>query len=183
MTRDMQQRFRFAELYRNNRTDVEKTLTAMWCGEARNESQKGYVEQLKKIIPEVFAPKDAMPLVQCMNSYETVYPEHEAEAKEMLGTLWLKSMPNEEVYYPPYEHQYQCWKTLLREQSPDGKPMSIVVTTGTGSGKTECFMLPLVQDLIDHHVPEQVQAIFLYPLNALMEDRRHVWKSCLQAPT
>ena len=63
MTRDMQQRFRFAELYRNNRTDVEKTLTAMWCGEARNESQKGYVEQLKKIISEVFAPKDAMPLV------------------------------------------------------------------------------------------------------------------------
>ena len=168
----MQQRFRFAELYRNNRTDVEKTLTAMWCGEARNESQKGYVEQLKKIIPEVFAPKDAMPLVQCMNSYETVYPEHEAEAKEMLGTLWLKSMPGKDVYYPPYEHQYQCWKTLLREQSPDGKPMSIVVTTGTGSGKTECFMLPLVQDLIDHHVPEQVQAIFLYPLNALMEDQK-----------
>ena len=62
----------------------------MWCGEARNESQKGYVNQLKMIIPEVFAPKDAMPLVQCMNSYETVYTEHEAEAKEMVGTLWQK---------------------------------------------------------------------------------------------
>ncbi len=168
----MQQRFRFAELYRNNRAAVEKTLAAMWCGEARNESQKGYVGQLTQIISEVFAPKDAMPLVQCMNSYEAVYPEHEAEAKEMLGKLWQKCMPRPEVYYPPYEHQYQCWKTLLREQTPDGKPMSIVVTTGTGSGKTECFMLPLVQDLIDHHAPEQVQAIFLYPLNALMEDQK-----------
>ncbi len=168
----MKQRFRFAELYRNNRTAVEKTLAAMWCGEARNESQKGYVRQLTQIISEVFAPKDAMPLVQCMNSYEAVYPEHEAEAKEMLGELWQKCMPRPEVYYPPYEHQYQCWMTLLREQTPDGKPMSIVVTTGTGSGKTECFMLPLVQDLIDHHVPEQVQAIFLYPLNALMEDQK-----------
>ena len=168
----MKQKFRFAELYKNNRTAVEKTLAAMWCGEARNESQKGYINQLKMIIPEVFAPKDAMPLVQCMNSYETVYPEHEAEAKEMVGTLWQKCMPNEDTYYPPYEHQYQCWKTLLKEKTPDGKNMSIVVTTGTGSGKTECFMLPLVQDLIEHHIPEQVQAIFLYPLNALMEDQK-----------
>lgn len=168
----MKQKFRFAELYKNNRTAVEKTLVAMWCGEARNESQKGYINQLKMIIPEVFAPKDAMPLVQCMNSYETVYPEHEAEAKEMVGTLWQKCMPNADTYYPPYEHQYQCWKTLLKEKTPDGKNMSIVVTTGTGSGKTECFMLPLVQDLIEHHIPEQVQAIFLYPLNALMEDQK-----------
>ena len=168
----MKQKFRFAELYKNNRTAVEKTLAAMWCGEARNESQKGYINQLKMIIPEVFAPKDAMPLVQCMNSYETVYPEHEAEAKEMVGTLWQKCMPNADTYYPPYEHQYQCWKTLLKEKTPDGKNMSIVVTTGTGSGKTECFMLPLVQDLIEHHIPEQVQAIFLYPLNALMEDQK-----------
>lgn len=168
----MKQKFRFAELYKNNRTAVEKTLAAMWCGEARNESQKGYVNQLKMIIPEVFAPKDAMPLVQCMNSYETVYPEHEAEAIEMVGTLWQKCMPNADTYYPPYEHQYQCWKTLLKEKTPDGKNMSIVVTTGTGSGKTECFMLPLVQDLIEHHIPEQVQAIFLYPLNALMEDQK-----------
>lgn len=168
----MKQKFRFAELYKNNRTAVEKTLAAMWCGEARNESQKGYVNQLKMIIPEVFAPKNAMPLVQCMNSYETVYPEHEAEAIEMVGTLWQKCMPNADTYYPPYEHQYQCWKTLLKEKTPDGKNMSIVVTTGTGSGKTECFILPLVQDLIEHHIPEQVQAIFLYPLNALMEDQK-----------
>ena len=38
--KDMKQKFRFAELYRRNRTAVEKTLSAMWCGEARNGSQK-----------------------------------------------------------------------------------------------------------------------------------------------
>ena len=167
----MKQKFRFAELYQKNRTAVEKTLSAMWCGEARNESQKAYISQLTKIIPEVFAPKDAIPLVQCMNNYESVYPEHAAEAEEMLGELWKKTLPPGETYLP-YEHQYQCWKTLLKEKSPDGKNMSIVVTTGTGSGKTECFMLPLVQDLIDNYVAEEVQAIFLYPLNALMEDQK-----------
>ena len=110
----MKQKFRFAELYRNNRKAVEKTLSAMWCGEVRNESQKAYVEQLKHIIPEVFAPSNAMPLVQCMNSYEAIYKEHVVEAEEMLGELWRKSMPKPDVYYPPYEHQYQCWKTLWK---------------------------------------------------------------------
>ena len=167
----MKQKFRFAELYRNNKKAVEKTLSAMWCGEARNESQKGYIKQLTKLIPEVFAPKNAMPLVQCMNNYETVYPEHAVEAEEMLGELWKKTLPPGESYQP-YEHQYQCWKTLLKDKSPEGKNMSIVVTTGTGSGKTECFMLPLVQDLIDNYVAEEVQAIFFYPLNALMEDQK-----------
>lgn len=167
----MKQKFRFAELYRRNRTAVEKSLSAMWCGEARNEAQKGYINQLRGIISEVFAPSDAMPLVQCMNSYESVLPEHAAEAEEMLGTLWNKVLPKDK-YYAPYEHQYQCWKTLLREKSSDGKNMSIVVTTGTGSGKTECFMLPLVQDLLENHIQNEVQAIFLYPLNALMEDQK-----------
>ena len=167
----MKQKFRFAELYRNNRAAVERALTAMWCGEARNESQKAYVSQLKGIIPELLAPKEAMPLVQCMNSYESVYPEHTAEAEEMVGKLWRKTLP-QGVFYAPYEHQYQCWRTLLKDKSPDGKNMSIVVTTGTGSGKTECFMLPLVQDLIDNYVADEVQAIFLYPLNALMEDQK-----------
>ena len=167
----MKQKFRFAELYRNNRAAVEKALTAMWCGEARNESQKAYVSQLKAIIPELLAPKDAMPLVQCMNSYESVYQEHADEAEALVGALWRKTLPPG-ANYAPYEHQYQCWRTLLKEKSPEGKNMSIVVTTGTGSGKTECFMLPLVQDLIDNFVPEEVQAIFLYPLNALMEDQK-----------
>lgn len=168
----MKQRFRFAELYKKNRIAVEKTLSTMWCGEVRNDSQRAYAEQLQGIIPDVFAPKDAMPLVQCMNSYESVYPDHKFDADELLGNLWRKTMPNADVYYEPYEHQYQCWKTLLKDTTDDGKPMSIVVTTGTGSGKTECFMLPLVQDLLDNFQPQTVQAIFLYPLNALMEDQK-----------
>lgn len=165
------QKFRFADLYKNNKTAVEKALSAMWCGEPRNDSQRAYVAQLSSLIPEIFAPKDAIPLVQCMNSYKTVSPEHAAEAERMLGELWRKTLPKDK-FYLPYEHQYQCWKTLLEEKSTDGKLMSIVVTTGTGSGKTECFMLPLVKDLIDNYQPEQVQAIFLYPLNALMEDQK-----------
>ena len=52
-----------------------------------------------------------------------------------------------------------------------------MVTTGTGSGKTECFMLPLFANLIrqkqESSQAEQhaVKAIMLYPLNALVEDQ------------
>ena len=72
--------------------------------------------------------------------------------------------------FPPYKHQLQAFHQLSMMNGH--KPEPTLLTTGTGSGKTECFMLPLVQDLIDNYKPETVQAIFLYPLNALMEDQK-----------
>jgi hypothetical protein len=155
----------FAKLYEDNRDAVERALKAMWSGESGNESQIEYSHRLREVIREVFAPSDAVPVVQCMNSYEPVHSVTTEEAKSLVGSLWTKS-------YSPYEHQYQCWKALLEEKTSEGLPMSICVTTGTGSGKTECFMLPLVRDLIDNHQENQIQALFLYPLNALMEDQK-----------
>ena len=174
------QKFRFADLYTNNRKAVEDTLLSMWCGETKNESQRNYVKQLKSIISNIFAPREAMPLVECMNSYKSVFSVDAAEAERLVtadgytpevGNLWRKSMP-EGKFYPPYQHQYDSWNTLLNKRTADDKPMSIVVTTGTGSGKTECFMMPLVKDIMEHPKGEAVQAIFLYPLNALMEDQK-----------
>lgn len=155
----------FSELYNNNRTAVERALVAMWCGESANDSQRSYIKQLKTIIGDMFAPKNAVPIVQCMNSYEPVYSVSVEEAKAIIGSLWKET-------YPPYEHQYKSWNALLNQTTQDGKPKSIVVTTGTGSGKTECFMMPLIYDLIRNAIPGEIQALFLYPLNALMEDQK-----------
>ena len=63
----------FAELYRNNKLAVEKTLSSLWCGETNNDSQKTYVKQITGLIKDIFAPQKAMPLVQCMNSYKSVH--------------------------------------------------------------------------------------------------------------
>lgn len=158
----------FSELYKSNRTAVERALVAMWCGESHNDSQRAYIRQMKNIIGDVFAPKNAIPVVQCMNSYESVHSVSAETAKSLVGGLW--SFP-----FAPYEHQYKCWDALLNktvEINGEQKPMSIVVTTGTGSGKTECFMMPLVYDLINNAMPDEIQALFLYPLNALMEDQK-----------
>lgn len=41
-----------------------------------------------------------------------------------------------------YDHQYAALKEAFLNRK------NIVVTTGTGSGKTECFLLPIIADLI-----------------------------------
>jgi ATP-dependent helicase YprA (DUF1998 family) len=40
-------------------------------------------------------------------------------------------------HWKPHEHQYRAWSTLTN----DSKKQSIVITSGTDSGKTECFMV------------------------------------------
>ncbi len=170
----------FSELYNGNREAVSRALKAMWCGEANNESQKASLENMKEVIDNLFAPGNAFPVVQCMNSYKTVYSTSAKDAKDLVGGLW-------KFPFEPYEHQYLSWKALLKDSwtSPDGtiKPKSIVVTTGTGSGKTECFMMPLVHDLISKGKHGQIQALFLYPLNALMEDQKERLEQLLEGTT
>ena len=72
-----------------------------------------------------------------------------------------------------YEHQYKSVIDVL------GNKKNLVVTTGTGSGKTECFMIPLISDLVKESKtwkdpetrPRAMRAMILYPLNALAEDQ------------
>lgn len=71
----------------------------------------------------------------------------------------------------PYEHQLDCWRLLL-----DETPRSVLVNSGTGSGKTECFLVPILEDLVRQREQRGhlsgVQALFLYPLNALINSQR-----------
>lgn len=166
----------FSDLYTNNKRDAESKIATLWGGEANTESQRAQVEKLKEQIGNIFAPEDAVPVVQCMNSYKSVHSVKPEDAKATVGSLWESS-------FDPYQHQYDCWNTLLHESKEiDGeqKPMSICVTTGTGSGKTECFMMPLVYDLAKNYQSGQIQAVFLYPLNALMEDQKERLEKMLE---
>jgi ATP-dependent helicase YprA (DUF1998 family) len=77
------------------------------------------------------------------------------------------------IHDPPYEHQSLSTQLAL----VDGK--SLVVMTGTGSGKTECFLLPILGKLAReaHDNGEEfgttpaVRAMVLYPMNALVNDQ------------
>jgi ATP-dependent helicase YprA (DUF1998 family)/rubrerythrin len=63
-----------------------------------------------------------------------------------------------------YQHQEQAIRTVV------GEKQNIVVATGTGSGKTECFLIPMLDCLLKEHAPG-VQALILYPMNALVNDQ------------
>lgn len=159
---------KFSEIYRSNASAVHRTLESMWCSESTTPQQEAYSKQLKELIhSEIFTSESYMPLVQSMERYKSV--DNVEESIKIVGAdLWKKVSDGK---FPPYVHQYESWKSLL---TPDDC-RSMVVTTGTGSGKTECFMLPLVRDLIDNTLPQEkheIKAIFLYPLNALMEDQK-----------
>lgn len=168
---------KFLDLYRNNKKAVRDTLTAMWCSDLRNDNEGSYSRQLQNLIEnELFASEHFVPLVQCMDRYETVKSVKPEVAESLVGGLWKKTLPQGK-YYPPYEHQYLAWKALTNKEP---EKLSMVVTTGTGSGKTECFMLPLVHDLLERNKKGQIQAIFLYPLNALMEDQKERLQALLK---
>lgn len=82
------------------------------------------------------------------------------------------------VSFPPYVHQAEAWKRLTNE-----RPRSVIVSSGTGSGKTECFLAPILDRLVrqsegGRRQLEGVRALMLYPLNALIssqEERLHRW--------
>ncbi len=65
---------------------------------------------------------------------------------------------------PLYTHQVKAISKICSENR------SIVISAGTGSGKTECFSFPIVNDLLTDNTPG-VRAILVYPLNALVNDQ------------
>jgi DEAD/DEAH box helicase len=63
-------------------------------------------------------------------------------------------------------------------------PSPLVVTTGTGSGKTECFLLPVIQNAIADARQFRrtgLTAILIYPMNALANDQEKRIKEYLEA--
>ncbi|MFF8593518.1 DEAD/DEAH box helicase [Streptomyces sp. NPDC015220] len=72
--------------------------------------------------------------------------------------------------FTPHRHQEQAWERLSTLHGP-ARPT--LVTTGTGSGKTESFLVPI----LDHCLREReagrdgVKAVLLYPMNALATDQ------------
>jgi DEAD/DEAH box helicase domain-containing protein len=77
----------------------------------------------------------------------------------------LEIKPN----FPPYDHQYKAFKRLT---TSDGHiPKSTLITTGTSSGKTECFLYPILDYCFKNKDRQGVKIIILYPMNALATDQ------------
>lgn len=66
-----------------------------------------------------------------------------------------------------YGHQEEAIRAIREGRTT-------LVSTGTGSGKTECFLYPIISkclELRDDCVPAGISAVIVYPMNALAEDQ------------
>jgi DEAD/DEAH box helicase domain-containing protein len=70
-----------------------------------------------------------------------------------------------------YTHQIESVKQANHTSGTDERP-AILVTAGTGAGKTESFLLPILNELVK--TPKQgngMRCLILYPMNALINDQ------------
>lgn len=162
----------YSKFYTNVRDRLIDTMVNLWV-RGHNEEQ----EYLRHLL-ENEEPLLAEPVFQSIfpwESSEHTFAEHASKLRvlkpEFVEALSGNKVDSEQRFPKdrrPYKHQTESWKAMLGE----AKGKTIVVTSGTGSGKTECFMVPVLQDLVNQNKKKAVQAIFLYPLNALMDSQR-----------
>ncbi len=68
--------------------------------------------------------------------------------------------------FKPYKHQEIAFERLTNQ-----KQLSTIIATGTGSGKTECFLYPVLDYCYQHKDLPGIKAIIIYPMNALAYDQ------------
>ncbi|WP_462270445.1 DEAD/DEAH box helicase [Desulfobacter sp.] len=74
--------------------------------------------------------------------------------------------PNLGVSFTPYLHQEKAFDRLSAST-----PGPTIIATGTGSGKTECFLHPILDYCFQHRGEPGIKAILIYPMNALATDQ------------
>ncbi len=137
---------------------------------------------LPEFTPKVDAFFDANPLLQ--DAYMEIVPPYEAGAS--LKTLADEGVVHEQTAqvfanyfagnsngnpanFKLHKHQDKAIRQAISQQR------NIVVCSGTGSGKTEAFLIPLVDYLVREHaagsLDSGVRALILYPMNALVNDQ------------
>ena len=114
------------------------------------------------------------PFLDIGGSYETGHTLRELMKDGSVSPKFYQLEPIEEkdrelkLDRPLYVHQETA---LLKASAGE----NLVVTTGTGSGKTESFLLPIINHLLreeeDGTLGAGVRAIIIYPMNALANDQ------------
>ena len=92
----------------------------------------------------------------------------EQSVKESLLKLVKENLG---IFPDPFEHQVKALEYYLSGRD-------LFVSTGTGSGKTECFLWPIIGKCFDEaknrpnfFKMEAVRTLIIYPMNALVSDQ------------
>ena len=99
------------------------------------------------------------------------------EAKKPNTKLYKKILPLDR---PLYLHQEKAVRSLVEGNNA-------VISTGTGSGKTNCFLIPVINELLREKeagtLGDGIRALFIYPMNALANDQiKNIRKLLMEYP-
>lgn len=79
---------------------------------------------------------------------------------------WFPGVP---LGFTPHAHQERAFARL--DATMGHEPRHTIVATGTGSGKTECFLVPILAHCLEQAETRGIKAIIIYPMNALATDQ------------
>ncbi len=124
----------------------------------------------KGILESKFSTSKAFqkgPYLDVTNSFEKGRSLEELIQKGIISSEFRK-LPKLYNILNLHYHQEQALLTALKGEN-------MIVSTGTGSGKTECFLLPLLNELMREKeagtLTDGVRALIIYPMNALANDQ------------
>ena len=110
------------------------------------------------------------PLLQASPPFEQGVSLTDLVHEEILHEGFLELDPNAfPTERPLYRHQEEAIRRAVSHRN-------LIVATGTGSGKTECYLFPILDHLLRERTAETlaspgVRAMLLYPMNALANDQ------------
>lgn len=166
----MKQDYGAATVVKALRETLQAYLEAQY--HIRNES---LIEERKRLFEQPGVIHQ-LPYVEATPVYEpgTVYAGLDIPdvPRQLLTDLAALEGPRVGVPPTPYVHQSKALEAFL------GRGEDIVIATGTGSGKTESFLMPILGKLAEEAAerPESARmfgfrALLLYPMNALVNDQ------------
>lgn len=91
----------------------------------------------------------------------------------------VEDLIREDIFHPHMQQRIPAGITHVYGHQEDAvraihSGKTTLISTGTGSGKTECFLYPIVSkclELRDAREPAGISAVIVYPMNALAEDQ------------
>ncbi|MBI3958970.1 MAG: DEAD/DEAH box helicase [Chloroflexi bacterium] len=156
--------------------------------------QDAYIRYLKTIKPfqddqlrQEFAQELAVPgrlmkgpLIEISPPFQTGLSIQNLVAQGVLSRSFARLCSDEHLPYKRslYVHQERAIRKAVAGRN-------LVVATGTGSGKTESFLIPVLDRLLREEAEGTlsqpgVRALFLYPMNALANDQMKRLRRVLQ---
>lgn len=103
------------------------------------------------------------PYLEGSQPYESGQSIRQLEGQRVLHPNIVNLLPSDRLLY---KHQESAIRSVVEQNQ------NIIVATGTGSGKTECFLIPMLDMLLkDNSLASGVRALILYPMNALVNDQ------------